>query len=37
MLNLWMSWGNVCPNLTFTVEKKIGNHIKEDGHISKLT
>ena len=33
MLNLWMSWENLCPNLTFTVENKI----KEDGHIANLT
>ena len=25
MLNLWMSWENVCPNLNyFTVENKMG-------------
>ena len=23
--NLWMSWENVCPNLSFTVENNIGN------------
>ena len=28
MLNLWMNWENVCPNLTFTVEKKMGNSHK---------
>ena len=37
MLNLWMSWENLRPNLTFTVENKMGFHIKEDGHISNLT
>ena len=25
MLNLWMSWENLCPNLTFTIENKVGN------------
>ena len=25
MSNLWMSWENLSPNLTFTVEKKMGN------------
>ena len=25
MLNLWMSWENLRPNLTFAVENKIGN------------
>ena len=25
MLNLWMSWENLCPNLSFTVENKMGN------------
>ena len=28
MLNLWMSWENVFPNLTFTVENKMGNSHK---------
>ena len=28
MLNLWMSWENLCPNLTFTVESKMGNSNK---------
>ena len=28
MLNLWMSWEKLCPNLTFTVENKIGNSHK---------
>ena len=28
MLNLWMSWENLCPNLNFTVENKIGNFDK---------
>ena len=27
MLNLWMSWENLCPNLSFTVENKM-----EDSH-----
>ena len=34
-VNLWMSWKNLCPNLTFTVENKIGNSYKKDDHISK--
>ena len=25
ILNLWMNWKNLCPNLSFTVENKIGN------------
>ena len=25
MLNLWMSWESLCPNLSFTVENKIRN------------
>ena len=25
MLNLWMSWEDLCPNLSFTVENKMGN------------
>ena len=28
MLNLWMSWGNLCPNLNFTVENKMENSHK---------
>ena len=28
MLNLWMSWENLCPNLNFAVENKIGNFDK---------
>ena len=28
MLNLWMSWKNVCPNLSFTVENKMGKSHK---------
>ena len=23
MLNLWISWENLCPNLSFTVENKM--------------
>ena len=37
MLNLWMSWENLCPNLTFTVENEIGNLHKIGYHIFKLT
>ena len=25
ILDLWINWQNVCPNLSFTVENKIGN------------
>ena len=25
MLNLWMSWKNLCPDLTFFLENKMGN------------
>ena len=25
ILNQWMNWKNLCPNLSFTVENKIGN------------
>ena len=25
VLNLWMNWEKLCPNLSFTVENKIGN------------
>ena len=28
MLNLWMSWENLCSNINFTVEIKIGNFDK---------
>ena len=28
MLNLWMSWENLCPNLSFTVENKMENSRK---------
>ena len=28
MLNLWMSWENLCPNLSFTVENQMGNSHK---------
>ena len=28
ILNLWMSWENLCPNLTFTGENKIWNSHK---------
>ena len=36
MLDLWMGWESLCPNLSFTVENKVGIHIKEDGHVSNL-
>ena len=25
ILNLWMNWENICPNLSFTVANKIGS------------
>ena len=28
MLNLWMRWGNLCPNLSITVENKMENSYK---------
>ena len=28
LLNLWMNWENLCPNLGFTVEKTMGNSRK---------
>ena len=37
MLNLWMSWENLCPNLSFTFENKWEISVKEDGNISNLT
>ena len=36
ILNLWMSWENLRPNLSFTVENKSEIGIKEDDHISNL-
>ena len=36
MLNLWMSWENLCPNLSFAVEKKMGNSHKRGGSHFKL-
>ena len=29
MLNLWMSWKNLCPNLSFTIENKMENSHKK--------
>ena len=31
-LNLWMNWENKCPNLSFTVENKMGNSHKKGDH-----
>ena len=25
ILNLWMNWGNLCPNLSFTVQNGVDN------------
>ena len=36
MLNFWMSWENLCPNLTFTVENKMGNSHKRGWSHFKL-
>ena len=36
MLNLWMSWENLCPNLSFTVENKMGNSHKRGWSHFKL-
>ena len=36
MLNLWMSWENLCPNLSFTIENKIGNAHKRGWSHFKL-
>ena len=36
MLNLWMSWENLRPNLNFTVENKMGNSHKRGSSHFKL-
>ena len=36
MLNLWMSWENLCPNLTFFLENKMGNSHKRGWSHFKL-
>ena len=36
MLNLWTSWENLCPNLTFAVENKMGNSHKRGWSYFKL-
>ena len=36
MLNLWMGWKNVCPNVSFTVENKIRNSHKRGWSHFKL-
>ena len=36
MLNLWMSWENLCPNLSFTVENKMENSHKRGWSHFKL-
>ena len=36
MLNLWMSWESLCPNLSFTVENKMGNSHKRGWSHFKL-
>ena len=36
MLNLWMSWENLCPNLAFTVANKMGNSYKRGWSHFKL-
>ena len=37
MLNLWMSWENLCPNLSFTFENNMGNSHKRGWSHSNLT
>ena len=38
ILNPWMNWENLCLKLSFTVESKMGNLLKEkDGVILNLT
>ena len=38
ILNLWVNWETLCPNLSFTVENKMENsHKKEHDHILNLT
>ena len=36
MLNLWMSWENLCPHLSFTVKNKMGNSHKRGWSHFKL-
>ena len=36
ILNLWISWKNLCPNLSFTVENKVGNSHKKGWSHFKL-
>ena len=36
MLNLWMSWENLCSNLSFTVENRMGNPHKRGWSHFKL-
>ena len=36
MLNLWMGWENLCPNLTFAVKSKMGNSHKREWSHFKL-
>ena len=36
MLNLWMIWENLCPNLTFFLENKMGNSHKRGWSYFKL-
>ena len=31
ILNLWMTWEKLCPNLSFTTENEMGNSHKKDG------
>ena len=36
MLNLWMTWENVCPNLRLTVKNKMRNSHKREWSQFKL-
>ena len=36
ILNLWIIWENLCPNLSFTVENELGNSHKRGWSHFKL-
>ena len=37
IFSLWINWEKSCPNLGFSVEKKMVIYIKKDDPILKLT
>ena len=37
ILNLWINWEILYPNLSLTVENNMGNSHKKAGHILNLT